>query len=69
MKKAGTFSEYAKNFIDYLNTYHSPELTPSYFTKSCTGIHFYDSVLLLEKYPNYEKPKVSKTGYLSFKKN
>lgn len=65
-KKAGTFIEYAKNLIDSINAYHSPELTPSYFTKTCTGIHFYDSVLILEKYPNYEYPKDSKTGYPSF---
>lgn len=67
-KKEGTFIEYAKNFIDQLNAWHSQDhgLTPSYLTKTCTGLHFYDSVLVIEKYPNHYKPKTSMTGKFSF---
>lgn len=63
-KKKESFIEYAKEFIDSINAWHShdPELTPSNLTKTATGIHFYDSVIVIEKYPNPTKPKVSMTG-------
>jgi cephalosporin hydroxylase len=63
-KKQGSFIEYAKEFIDSMNAWHSrdPELTPSYLTKSATGIHFYDSVLVIEKYPNDIRPRATITG-------
>jgi hypothetical protein len=64
-KKPGTFIEYAKEFIDHINAWHShdPELTPDKLTRSATGLHIYDSVLVIEKYPNDEKPKASMTGH------
>ncbi|WP_230966579.1 class I SAM-dependent methyltransferase [Nostoc commune] len=67
-KKEGSFIEYAKNFIDQINAWHSKEkeFTASNLTQTCTGIHFYDSVLVVEKYPNQDKPKSSITGRLSF---
>jgi hypothetical protein len=63
-EKPGSFIEYAKGFIDSINAWHSrdSELTPGNLTKSATGIHFYDSVLVIEKYPNNTKPKVGITG-------
>ena len=63
-KKQGSFIEYAKEFIDDINAWHShdPKLIPGNLTKSATGIHFYDSVLVIEKYSNPEKPKVSMNG-------
>ena len=63
-RKKGTFIEYSKNFIDYLNAWHSrkPEkLAISDFTKSAYGLHFYDSILVIEKKP-IEKPNKRKTG-------
>lgn len=67
-KESGSFIEYAKGFIDALNAWHSrqPELAPTDLTKSLTGIHFYDSVLVLEKYPNPAKPGSSMSGKQSF---
>lgn len=63
-KKPGTFIEYAKDFIDRMNAWHSREaaLAPSDLTMSATGLHFYDSVLVIEKYPSPTKPLVSMTG-------
>jgi hypothetical protein len=63
-KGNGSFVEYAKGFIDSINAWHSrdPELAPNNFTKSVTGIHFYDSILVIEKYPSTSKPKQSMTG-------
>jgi hypothetical protein len=67
-RKPGSFIEYAKGFIDQLNAWHSrdPKLNPNEFTKSTTGLHFYDSVLVIEKHPNKMMPNVTKTGQMSF---
>ncbi|MFV2057232.1 MAG: class I SAM-dependent methyltransferase [Thiohalomonadales bacterium] len=50
-KKKGTFIEYCKNFIDYINAWHSQtsKLSVLDFTKSARSLHFYDSVLVIEK--------------------
>lgn len=51
-KKADTFIEYSKNFIDYLNAWHSGDknlLDISEFTKETDSLHFYDSILVIEK--------------------
>lgn len=63
-KAKESFIEYAKGFIDSINAWHSrdPKLVPNSITKSVTGIHFYDSVLVVEKYPNNSKPNVSMAG-------
>lgn len=50
-KKKGTFIEYSKNFIDYINAWHSqsPRLEVTEFTRSARSLHFYDSMLVIEK--------------------
>jgi cephalosporin hydroxylase len=61
-KRRGTFIEYSKNFIDYLNAYHSEQnnLKVNEFTKSVNALHYYDSVIVIEKServkPHIEKP-------------
>lgn len=53
-KKRGTFIEKSKNFIDYINAWHSRQprrLAVSDFTKSVFSLHFYDSILVIEKRP------------------
>lgn len=63
-KKRGTFVEYSKNFIDYINAWHSVQtswLSITEFTKSVHSLHYYDSVLVIEKRP-IEKPFDLKTG-------
>lgn len=67
-KREGSFIEYAKGFIDSINAWHSrdPSLPPDNFTKSAAGIHFYDSVLVIEKKPHDSKPNVSAIGRMSF---
>jgi hypothetical protein len=49
LKKENTFIEYSKNFIDYINAWHSRELEVNFETKNIFGVHFYDSILVLEK--------------------
>ncbi len=50
-KRRGTFIEYSKKFIDLLNAYHSKQssLKVNWFTESVDSIHYYDSVLVIEK--------------------
>jgi cephalosporin hydroxylase len=63
-KKKGSFIEYSKSFIDYINAWHSTQprkLDVSEFTRTAKSLHFYDSVLVIEKGLR-EKPYTLKTG-------
>lgn len=62
-KKNNTFIEYSKNFIDSINAWHSKNkaLHVSDFTKSAHSLHYYDSVLVIEKKP-VKKPCPRRTG-------
>lgn len=63
-KKPDTFIEYSKNFIDYINAWHSVQtsrLGVTEFTKSVQSLHYYDSILVIEKRP-IQKPSHLKTG-------
>jgi 23S rRNA U2552 (ribose-2'-O)-methylase RlmE/FtsJ len=46
-----SFIEYSKNFIDYLNAWHSEsnKLRVTDFTKTTYALHYYDSILVIEK--------------------
>lgn len=63
-RKDGSFIEYSKHFIDSIHGWHSLEkekLDVSEFTKSVHALHFYDSVLVIEKRP-IDEPFHLKTG-------
>ncbi|MBR1647011.1 MAG: class I SAM-dependent methyltransferase [Selenomonadaceae bacterium] len=46
----GTFIEFTKNLIDEINAFHTNgTLPPNYNTLNMGGIHFYDSVVVVEK--------------------
>jgi len=62
-EREGTFVEYTKKLIDQLNAWHSkePELEVDGFTKAATSIHFYDSIVAIEKQPVVQ-PKVHGKG-------
>lgn len=50
----GSFAEYSKTFIDSLNAWHCQEpekLSVTDFTKSTYSLHYYDSILVIEKKP------------------
>jgi len=66
-KKKRSFIEYSKNFIDYINAWHSKtsRLKVSEFTKSAQSLHYYDSVLVIEK-RKMTKPFDSHTGIEEF---
>lgn len=63
LRRRGTFIEYAKGFIDDIHAWHSrtPRLRVNNFTRSAHSLHFYDSVLVIEKRP-MTPPVDSKTG-------
>jgi hypothetical protein len=65
-RKRGTYIEYAKGLIDAIHAWHSrsKSLQVSDFTRSARGLHFYDSMLVIEKRP-IEAPVDSKTGTAS----
>ena len=65
-KKKGSFVEYSKNFIDYINAWHSKtrKLTVTEFTKTAYSLHYYLGILVIEKKP-IEKPVELRTGKLT----
>jgi hypothetical protein len=50
-QKPDTFIEYSKNFIDYINAWYSESrfLQENEYTYSMQSLHYYDSVLVIEK--------------------
>lgn len=53
LRAPGTFIEFAKSLIDHLHAWHSrdPNWVPGPYTRAIDGLHFYDSVLVVEKRP------------------
>lgn len=66
-KRKNTFIQYSKNFIDWLNAYHSEQrrLKVSAFTTSLLSVHYYDSIVVLQK-GQHEAPIDLKSGIPSF---
>jgi hypothetical protein len=63
-RRAGTFVQYSKDLIDALNAWHvgnSRRLGVSAFTRSAHSLHFYDSMLVIEKRAMPEPTRV-RTG-------
>jgi hypothetical protein len=61
-KLPGNFIEYSKELIDKLNAYHYKKASEvDSFTRSASSMHYYDSMLVIEKQPRTE-PSTSRTG-------
>ncbi|MFN3867583.1 MAG: class I SAM-dependent methyltransferase [Hyphomicrobiaceae bacterium] len=59
-----SFMNYAKQFADWLHGWHVPEvakLAPSGFLQSTASVHFYDSIVVLEKAPQ-RRPYMIRRG-------
>jgi hypothetical protein len=68
VRRKGTFIEYSKRFIDEIHAWHSREpqrLAVSDFTRSVHSLHYYDSVLVIEKRP-MQQPTDERIGQASF---
>ncbi|MDO9375071.1 MAG: class I SAM-dependent methyltransferase [Ferruginibacter sp.] len=48
-KKKRSFIEFSKNFIDKIHAWHSPKISVDHFTRSTHSLHYYDSMLVIEK--------------------
>jgi hypothetical protein len=62
-----SFIEFSKNYIDRLHAWHSPDLktfSVSEFTRTAQSMHYYDSILVIEKRP-MEEPQARRTGVQS----
>ena len=67
-RRQGSFIEYSKGFIDQINAWHSQQpkkFKISDFTKTAKSLHFYDSVLVIEKCPMIP-PSHTRTGHTQF---
>jgi hypothetical protein len=63
-----TFMDYSKRLVDDLNAWHSRDphsFQPGPFTRSARSMHFYDSIVVIEKGPHPE-PVRRRTGTPSF---
>jgi len=65
-KKKKSFIEYSKNFIDKIHAWHYKKLPIDEFTKSVHSIHYYDSIIVIEK-RNMTAPFDVKSGTASIK--
>lgn len=48
-KNPNSFIEYSKNFIDYINAWYTKEIIENRYTRTMHSLHYYDSVLVIEK--------------------
>lgn len=63
-RRPGTFIEYSKDFIDSINAWLAEQpdtLAVTDFTRSVTSLHYYDSILVVEK-GEHGPPANLKTG-------
>jgi hypothetical protein len=68
VRRRGTFIEYSKDFIDRIHAWHSRDprrLPVSDFTRSVHSLHYYDSVLVIEKRP-LQPPTHERIGEAAF---
>lgn len=66
-REPGSFVEYSKQFIDALNAWLANDegLAVSGFTRSAHSVHYYSSILVIEK-QKMDTPKSSATGRRSY---
>jgi len=63
-----SFMEFSKHLVDELNAWHTRDpqsFQPGAFTRATRSIHFYDSVVVIEK-GAHERPQQKSTGTPSF---
>ena len=67
MRNPDTYIEFTKSLIDEINAFHTRgAITPNYFTMNMGGIHFYDSIVVVEKFNRQFQPNAFKIGKPSF---
>lgn len=63
-KNPNSFIEYSKNFIDYIHAWYNTDMPNHNDIKNIFGIHYYDSILVIEK-REINKPWDSITGSIA----
>ncbi len=53
-KNPDSFIEYSKEFIDYINAWYNKNIYENKYTRSMHSLHYYDSVLVIEKRKMYK---------------
>ncbi len=61
----GTFVEWSKNRIDDVNGYHQPGAVDRLWTDHVDGVHFYDSVVVIDKKARFA-PFAEQVGHSEF---
>lgn len=65
VRRPGTFVEFAKQLVDTLHGYYSKDparLSPTSITRSAHSLHFYDSMLVIEKQRRDSLPQDGRSG-------
>lgn len=68
LRAHATFMQFAKHLVDELNAYHSRDpqsFVPGPFTQATRSIHFYDSIVVIEK-GLHPRPEEVRSGTPSF---
>lgn len=68
LRAPNSFMEFAKRLVDELNAWHSQDphsFSPGLFTRNTTSMHFYDSMVVIEK-GAHPKPEERMSGTPSF---
>jgi hypothetical protein len=63
-KKKRSFIEYCKGLVDLLHAWHTKDVAANFFTHSAHSIHFYDSMVVIEK-RKMSAPYDVKSGFSS----
>ena len=68
-KRRGTFIEYTKIFVDYINAFQSEEnsLKVNSFTETVQSVHYYNQMILIEK-REMQEPFHRRSGNKSFER-
>lgn len=56
LRRSDTFIEFSKDLIDEINGFHIREKSQSNLSKSLNALHYYDSILVVEKCVKYTEP-------------
>ncbi len=67
-RRRGTFIELSKKWIDQLNANHSKQVVfrPNHFTESVFSMHFFDSLLILQKRRHVENRELASGEKIPF---
>ena len=66
LENPNSYIEFTKSLIDVINAFYLENFKPNYFTMNMGGIHFYDSIVVVEKSARHFPPMNFQIGTPSF---